>query len=197
MSLLTSSAWSRPRPEERLTKISTFVAKGQKTNIWFALFALEPLKSFSVSVQPEGTHKEQPQATKSASRVLHPSSPSVQIRYVHFWAQRTDWRGRTYYITPELLLPMRDSKALFPAKGGTLEGCSPEKPKKIDAKNRTVRQETHPPKTKHCRHLQEATLTSLRNLNKCVPRPDKNLAHLEVRPPAISANRQVGNSGRS
>lgn len=113
--------WSRPRPEERLTKISTYAAKGEKNNIWFAVFALEPLKSFSVTVQPAGTNEKHSQATKSASPALSSSSPSAQVRYAHFWAQRTDWRGRTYYITPELLLPMRGGKALFPAKGGTLE----------------------------------------------------------------------------
>ncbi|MCX7762405.1 MAG: DUF4091 domain-containing protein [Candidatus Kryptonium sp.] len=107
--------WSRPKPEERLTKISSFAAQGQKTNLWFAIFALEPLKGFSVQV---GTHEIRSKKTGGLS-----SAPTVslQIRYAHFWAQRTDWRGRTYYITPELLLPMRDGKAFFPAKGGTLE----------------------------------------------------------------------------
>ena len=108
--------WSRPKPEERLTKISTFAAQGQKTNLWFAIFALEPLKNFTV--QLVGAHEMRPKKSGGLS-----SAPTVSIetRYAHFWAQRTDWRGRTYYIVPELLLPMRDGKALFPAKGGTLE----------------------------------------------------------------------------
>ena len=135
--------WSRPKPEERAEKLSTFAAKGQKANLWFAVFALEPLKNFSVTVQPVSAremspqksgqssstpsrgavmkHETNPQRTSPLSRVPRPVSPSIQALYAHFWAQRTDWRGRTYYIVPELLLPMREGKALFPAEGGTLE----------------------------------------------------------------------------
>ncbi|MCS7223728.1 MAG: DUF4091 domain-containing protein [Armatimonadetes bacterium] len=101
--------WSRPKPNERLTKLSAFAARGEKTNLWFAIFSLEPLQSFAIHVQ--GHH----------ARPIKSRSVSLEVRYAHFWAQRTDWRGRSYYITPELLLPMKDGKALFPAKGGTLQ----------------------------------------------------------------------------
>jgi len=97
--------WSRPKKEERVERLRCYLAKGETSSLWFAVYALEPLSALSITL-------------RSLSKV---KSPSVEIRYVHFWAQRTDWRGRTYYITPELLLPMSGGYALFPSKGGTLE----------------------------------------------------------------------------
>jgi hypothetical protein len=98
--------WSRPKHEERLSQIKCFAAKGQTTSLWLAIYALEPLNRFDLTVQAHPRKK---------------SMPEVIPLYVHFWAQRTDWRGRTYYITPELLLPMGNGEAMFPAEGGTLE----------------------------------------------------------------------------
>ncbi|MEZ8219537.1 Carbohydrate family 9 binding domain-like [Candidatus Fervidibacteria bacterium JGI MDM2 SSWTFF-3-K9] len=109
--------WSRPKPEERVSHLSCFAAKGQTTSLWLAVYALEPLSRFELTVQ-----------TRSRKKPV----PEVTPLYAHFWAQRTDWRGRTYYITPELLLPMGrgtgdegrelgKGEAMFPAKGGTLE----------------------------------------------------------------------------
>jgi len=97
--------WSKPKEEERLEKLSCSLAQGQTTALWFALYSLESLPSLSLEVQPLSKDR----------RV------DVEVRYVHFWAQRTDWRGRTYYITPELLLPVGDGYALFPSQGSTLE----------------------------------------------------------------------------
>jgi hypothetical protein len=102
--------WSRPKPEERVSQLSCFAAKGQTTSLWLAVYALEPLSRFELTVQNRSRKKP---------------APEVTPLYAHFWAQRTDWRGRTYYITPELLLPMgrgaRKGEAMFPARGGTLE----------------------------------------------------------------------------
>lgn len=97
--------WSKPKKEERIGKLQCSLAQGEMTSLWFAVYALEPLSSLSIKVQP----------------LKKGSNPSIEIRYAHFWAQRTDWRGRTYYITPELLLPASNGYVLLPAKGGTLE----------------------------------------------------------------------------
>jgi hypothetical protein len=98
--------WSRPKPEERVSQLNCLAAKGQTTSLWLAVYALEPLSRFELTVQ-----------TRSRKKPV----PEVTPLYAHFWAQRTDWRGRTYYIAPELLLPMQNGEAMFPAKGGTLE----------------------------------------------------------------------------
>ncbi|MGB9876942.1 MAG: sugar-binding protein [bacterium] len=97
--------WSKPKPEERLLRLNHSLAIGEITCLWFALYALEPLSNLNIKIKPLNRGK----------------TPEIQARYAHFWAQRTDWRGRTYYITPELLLPLSNGYALFPSKGGTLE----------------------------------------------------------------------------
>lgn len=97
--------WSRPKEEERVDSLRCQLAQGETTSIWFALYALEPLSSVSITVQ----------------QISKGKVPYVEVRHAHFWAQRTDWRGRTYYITPELLLPMSKGYVLFPSKGGTLK----------------------------------------------------------------------------
>lgn len=101
--------WSKPKDTERLRELRCYAAQGEISAIWFAVYALEPLRSLQVYDDARGM------AADTASKI------SLDIRYAHFWAQRTDWRGRTYYVTPELILPMRDGRAQFPAKGGTLE----------------------------------------------------------------------------
>lgn len=101
--------WSKPKTDERVQYLQCYVAQGEITALWFAVYALEPLNNLDVSIDP-----------KQTAAAVAPQS-FVQVRYAHFWAQRTDWRGRTYYVTPELLLEMREGKAQFPSKGGTLE----------------------------------------------------------------------------
>ena len=98
--------WSKPKRSERLAELHANVALGETTCLWFAIHALEPLNEVRIRVEPQ-----QPSA----------DAPIVKTYYAHFWAQRTDWRGRTYYITPELLLEMRDGQAQLPAAGGVLE----------------------------------------------------------------------------
>ncbi|MGC8785472.1 MAG: sugar-binding protein [Armatimonadota bacterium] len=101
--------WSIPRDSERIRELRCSVARGETTALWFAVHAMEPLRGVHID-----EHARRAEAANAPQ-------PAVEIRYAHFWAQRTDWRGRTYYVTPELLLPMRDGKAQFPARGGTLE----------------------------------------------------------------------------
>jgi len=101
--------WSKPKDTERLVQLRCYVAQGETTALWFAVYALEPLNGLEVH------------DTSRQTAVAALPSILVAVRYAHFWAQRTDWRGRTYYVTPELLLEMQDGKAQFPAKGGTLQ----------------------------------------------------------------------------
>ncbi len=101
--------WSKPKADERVQYLQCYMAQGETSALWFAVYALEPLNSLDVSID----HKQ-------TAAAVAPQS-FVQVRYAHFWAQRTDWRGRTYYVTPELLLDMRGGKAQFPSRGGTLE----------------------------------------------------------------------------
>jgi len=98
--------WSKPKPSERLAELRANVALGETTCLWFAIHALEPLREVRIRVEP-------PQPSTNA--------PVVKTHHAHFWAQRTDWRGRTYYITPELLLEMRDGQAQYPTAGGVLK----------------------------------------------------------------------------
>jgi len=98
--------WSKPKPSERLTELRARVAMGETSCLWFAIHALQTLEEVRIRVEPQ-----QPSA----------NAPTVKTYYAHYWAQRTDWRGRTFYITPELLLEMRDGQAQFPAAGGVLE----------------------------------------------------------------------------
>ncbi len=80
--------WSRPKAEECVRgRIRVFAARGEIEPVWVALYALEDLHNIRARV--EGL----------------PDEVKAEIFVVHFWPQRTSWRSRTYYITPELLLP--------------------------------------------------------------------------------------------
>ncbi len=80
--------WSRPRPDELIRRpLKVFAALGQTEATWVALYALQDLTAITARVGglPDGV--------------------SAELFVVHFWPQRTSWRTRQYYITPELLLP--------------------------------------------------------------------------------------------
>lgn len=102
--------WSKPKPTERVRELHCYMAQGETTALWLAVYALEPLNNLEVYEE----------TSRYMVAAVAPQT-FVNVRYAHFWAQRTDWRGRNYYVTPELLLEMRDGAARFPAKGGTLE----------------------------------------------------------------------------
>jgi hypothetical protein len=95
--------WSRPRENERVRELTCFLAKGETTGVWFAVYALEPLQRVQVEVAGS------------------PDGITVSPYYAHFWAQRYDWKGGRYYVIPELLLQMEGGRAQFPAAGGVLE----------------------------------------------------------------------------
>jgi len=92
-----------PRPAERASTLSTFLTPGEDEPVCLGLYALEDIDSLSVDV-------------RTGRAPL-----AVDVRHEHFWPQRTGWRSRQWYITPELLLPCRDGMKLVPAQRGLLE----------------------------------------------------------------------------
>lgn len=92
-----------PRPEERVRQLSTFLAQGEEEPVVFGIHSLRDLRGLSVTVDPGK------------------APVTVDVRHMHFWPQRTGWRSREYYITPELLLPCRDGKKMVPLSRGVLE----------------------------------------------------------------------------
>jgi len=94
--------WRIPRPKERVQELSTFLAQDEAEPVWFGVYALSDLRGLKVSVHTGG------------------APVKIDIRHMHFWPQRTGWRSREYYITPELLLPCREGKKLVPAQRGVL-----------------------------------------------------------------------------
>ncbi|MBI3920765.1 MAG: hypothetical protein HY318_05045 [Armatimonadetes bacterium] len=91
-----------PKAEERTTKLSAFLTPGEEEPVCFGVYGLAELRQLSVQV-------------KSGRAPL-----TVDVRHEHFWPQRTGWRSREWYVTPELLLPCSDGKKLVPGKRGVL-----------------------------------------------------------------------------
>ncbi len=92
-----------PRPEERVSRLSTLVTPGQAVAVWFGIHALADLRGLDVEVDPRG------------------APVTVDVRHEHFWPQRTGWRSRQWYMTPELLLPCSDGMKTVPTQRGLLE----------------------------------------------------------------------------
>ncbi|MCX7598308.1 MAG: carbohydrate-binding family 9-like protein [Armatimonadetes bacterium] len=95
--------YRRPKPEERVESLSAFLTPGEDEPLWVGVWALADL---------EGLRAE----------VSLPNAPlSVDIRHLHCWPQRTGWRSRQFYITPELILPCSDGRKVVPGRRGVLE----------------------------------------------------------------------------
>jgi len=92
-----------PRPEEHVTKRSAFLTPGEYEPVWIGFSGLEELRGLTVRVDP-GT-----------------APVAVEVRRIHFWPQRTGWRSRHWYMTPELLLPCGEGKKWVPAQRGVLQ----------------------------------------------------------------------------
>ncbi|MBP8951157.1 MAG: carbohydrate-binding family 9-like protein [Armatimonadetes bacterium] len=92
-----------PKPEERVDRLSAFVTPDEFEPVWVSVWALEDLSSLTCTVDAG-------QAPITA-----------EVRHAHFWPQRTGWRSRQWYITPELLLPCADGKRTVPDREGLLK----------------------------------------------------------------------------
>lgn len=100
-----------PRAEERINKLSCFLTPGEYEPLTFAVYGLEELADFELSVEcsdfPLSTDK----------------------RYIYCWPQRTGWKSRKWYMAPEMLLPFGNGTKAVPYQNGVLK----EKPFTIDA----------------------------------------------------------------
>jgi len=93
-----------PKPEEHVTSLQAALTPGEAEPVCFAIRTLAALQGLRVSV------------------ALPAGAPlSVDIRHMHCWPQRTGWRSRQFYITPELLLPCAEGRKLVPYKRGVLQ----------------------------------------------------------------------------
>lgn len=89
-----------PRPEERVAALRTFLTPGEDEPVTFGLYSLVDLRGLTVTVDLKG------------------APLSVDIRQEHCWPQRTGWRSRQWYLTPELLLPCAAGKKTVPLQRG-------------------------------------------------------------------------------
>ncbi|HHX42297.1 MAG TPA: hypothetical protein GX715_20280 [Armatimonadetes bacterium] len=92
-----------PRPEEHARELSAFLTPGEDEPVWVGARALESLKGLAIRVDLAG------------------APVTCDVRHMHFWPQRTGWRSRQWYITPELLLPCADGRKMVPTTRGLLE----------------------------------------------------------------------------
>jgi hypothetical protein len=90
-----------PQADEHVSRLTAFLTPGEYEAVWFGIYAMKDLEGVSVAV-PDETLK-------------------VDVRYMHFWPQRTRWHNREYYITPELLLPCIEGNKQVPLTRGILE----------------------------------------------------------------------------
>lgn len=92
-----------PKAHEHVQSLSTFLTPGEDRAVWFAVYTLSDTSGLTVSVDKSDLPAE------------------VDVRHIHFWPQRTQWKSREWYITPELLLPCGKGKRWVPAKRGVLQ----------------------------------------------------------------------------
>ncbi len=91
-----------PKAEEHVETLTASLTPGEETAAWIGVSALDSLEGLELTV-----------ATRNAP-------VSVDIRHEHFWPQRTGWRSREWYITPELLLPCAEGMKTVPTQRGVL-----------------------------------------------------------------------------
>ncbi len=91
-----------PRPGEHRKNLRAALARGQDEAAWFGIYTLRPLRHLRLTLDTGRAPLK------------------IEARVMHFWPQRTGWRSRQWYITPELLLPCRDGLRTVPGRRGTL-----------------------------------------------------------------------------
>ena len=92
-----------PKPQEHAEALTASLTPGEETAVWVGVSGLADLSGLAATVN-----------TRTAP-------VSVDIRHEHFWPQRTGWRSREWYITPELLLPCAKGTKTVPTQRGLLE----------------------------------------------------------------------------
>lgn len=100
-----------PRPTERTDHLQAFLTPGEDEAVTFGLYTLAAVQGLTVKVDLQG------------------APLTVDLRHEHCWPQRTGWRSRQWYVTPELLLPCADGKKTVPFEYGVLQ----EKPFDLEA----------------------------------------------------------------
>lgn len=93
----------RPRAAERAASLSAFLTPGEDEPVWFGVRALADLRGLEAAVDTGG------------------APAAAEVRHIHCWPQRTGWRSRHWYMTPELLLPCGGGRRMVPARRGVLE----------------------------------------------------------------------------
>ncbi len=92
-----------PRGSERVKDLDVLVTPGETTSFSVGVHALKQLEGLSATLDSGG------------------APVSVELRHMHAWPQRTGWKSRQWYMTPELLLPCSDGKRTVPVKDGILK----------------------------------------------------------------------------
>jgi hypothetical protein len=91
-----------PKPTERTDRLQAFLTPGEDEAVTFGVFTLAEIRGLTVTVDLKG------------------APLTVDIRHEHCWPQRTGWRSRQWYMTPELLLPCAGGKKTVPTQRGLL-----------------------------------------------------------------------------
>lgn len=92
-----------PKPAEQTARLRAFLTPGEDEPVCFAVYSLAALQGLSVSVDLDG------------------APLTVDVRQEHCWPQRTGWKSRRWYITPELLLPCAGGRKTVPQQRGVLQ----------------------------------------------------------------------------
>ncbi|MEN6641840.1 MAG: carbohydrate-binding family 9-like protein [Armatimonadia bacterium] len=92
-----------PKPTERVDRLQAFLTPGEDEAVTFGLYTLADVKGLTVAVDLKG------------------APLNLDIRHEHCWPQRTGWRSRQWYLTPELLLPCANGKKMVPFERGLLQ----------------------------------------------------------------------------
>jgi len=91
-----------PKAEERTDSLTVSLTPGEDEPVCFGVYGLAELRGLTVRV-----------STRRAP-------VTAEVRYEHFWPQRTGWGSREWYMTPELLLPCADGSRQVPTTRGLL-----------------------------------------------------------------------------
>lgn len=92
-----------PKPAEQAASLRAFLTPGEDEPVCFGIHALTALQGLSITVDAKG------------------APVTIDVRQEHCWPQRTGWKSRRWYTTPELLLPCGNGKKTVPYQRGVLQ----------------------------------------------------------------------------